>query len=270
MNEHPDRKAFQMEDVRELRRKADERQAWLKEHGGEMSHSEWEAEKKEVKELIATLDELEKGINETDRIKAQMEVMRSKIDPIVEGNDSLPPFDQDSVSDDQRGNFMALKDSYLKHGNAYALIDIFCLVVLLSKMSPPAWVLEPLARRFGKYIVDGEGDSKSLAKSLELMGGGRFLQAWKRREEISPAINEMHALIGSFGLKKEPAAKAVKLKHKLSESVSTLERYYDDMYADLKGVDIFRYQDNEVQRTKFLTSFPPEARTIIRKKKRSR
>ena len=80
----------------------------------------------------------------------------------------------------------------------------------------------------------------------------------------------MHALIGSFGLKKEPAAKAVKLKHKLSESVSTLERYYDDMYADLKGVDIFRYQDDQVQRTKFLTSFPPAALKIIRKKKRSR
>jgi hypothetical protein len=81
----------------------------------------------------------------------------------------------------------------------------------------------------------------------------------------------MHVLIESFGLKKAPAAEAVKLKHGLSESVSTLKRYYDDNFAGLEGIAIsFVDNDDEYQRTKFLTSFPPAALKIIRKKKRSR
>ena len=68
MNEHPDRKAFQMEDVRELRDKVDEYQTLLKEHGDEMSDSDRVLIKTLAERQTALADSLERCAKGEDEV----------------------------------------------------------------------------------------------------------------------------------------------------------------------------------------------------------
>lgn len=189
--------------------------------------------------------------------------------------DTLPPFDIDFLDDDWVTHYMLQVQQFHLSGNGHLVLEIFATCVA-NGISPPKWVMEHVGLAFDRYAFSSLGqDTSMLLKDLGLVGGASGATSpWTERETLDANFRpmmDMATLIRSFNLSQKKAAKCVIIKRNLDCSVSTMTRRLKAHFGvNFRGVverppEGFLDTLTGVERTKFFDSFPPEAKTIIRK-----
>jgi hypothetical protein len=260
---------FSKEHVSEMRRAVEEAQAWFADHAAEMPEQMRKQVEAQVREMLRLQDGVEAFVSEIEDYSAQLEKLNALLRPLIEENDPLPPFDLDAMRDDDRVFFLTTKNQFREFHSPHALLEMFEFLVRKAKMSPPQWLLEYFAEGFHHYILSEDKSAKMLAKSLGLQGGASgatnpYEDLMRKRRFIKPT-NDMRRLIVGFGMSQTKAADAVILKYELTETPSTVRRYYRTMYEGFDGIELYGVFATEYERVKFRDSFPPEAKAIIRR-----
>jgi len=127
-----------------------------------------------------------------------------------------------------------------------------------------------------EYVDNEDRNPSKLPKLLGLTGIASGADSpWMQRQEFDdevPYMMDIFALVSEFGISERSAIRAVKVKHRLGKSPSTIKRHMANQLGELfiRTMKTARNHAplgrlNEADRTKFFTSFPPEAMTIIRK-----
>ncbi len=189
--------------------------------------------------------------------------------------DTLPPFDIDFLDEDWVTHYMLQVQQFHPSGNGHLVLEIFARCVV-NGISPPKWVMEHVGLAFARYAFSGLGqDTSMLLKDLGLVGGASGATSpWAERETLDANFGpmmDMSRLMRSFNLSQKNAAKCVIIKRNLDCSVSTMTRRLKAHFGvNFRGVverpsEGFPDKVTGVERTKFFDSFPPEAKTIIRK-----
>ena len=189
--------------------------------------------------------------------------------------ETLPPFDIDFLDEDWITHYMLQVQQFYPSGNGHLVLEIFARCVF-NGISPPKWVMEHVGLAFARYVFSGLGqDTSMLLKDLGLVGGASGATSpWSERKTLGDNFGpmmDMAMLIRSFNLSQKNAAKCVIIKRKLDCSVSTMTRRLKAHFGfNLPGAiarpsEEFPDTLTGVRRTKFFDSFPPKAKTIIRK-----
>ena len=189
--------------------------------------------------------------------------------------DTLPPFDISLMDEDWATHYMLQVQQFHPSGNGHLVLEIFARCVV-NGISPPKWVMEHVGLAFARYAFSGLGqDTSMLLKDLGLVGRASGATCpWAERETLDANFGpmmDMASLIRSFNLSQKTAAKCVIIKRNLDCSVSTMTRRLKAHFGfNLHGMlskpcEEFPDTLTGVERTKFFDSFPPEAKTIIRK-----
>ena len=185
-------------------------------------------------------------------------------------SDLLQLFDIGSLPTDVRVSYFAWLLGYEETKNNHYVIEIFATLVRAG-IYPPKWIMEILADGFYEYFKDPNRDPKRIGKKLGLEAqASGATNPWRERKTRSDRANamiDMSKLMTEFGVSKRRAASAVKLKYQLSESESTMRKYFAKFFGSSK--DAAASPGNtipmtEYQRTKFVSSFPVAARKLIK------
>lgn len=169
-------------------------------------------------------------------------------------------------------NVELMSDSFLRRyildvqGNCfvehpYFAVETFCRFIE-EGIAPPRWVLQWIADSFSTYLAEDDPEPKKLGKCFGFeglaSGSSNPWEKFKSRAERSPILEAMACLMREFGLSRNKAAVAVKEKHELGQSISTIKRWLveDALYGTLSRAKPRGL--TEYDRTKFLSGFSPE------------
>jgi len=192
-------------------------------------------------------------------------------------------FDVDKLSDESLVQYAKMVRKYNATKNNYFALEAY-LLAFGSLMSPPMWVTTILGLGFAEFLFGDNPptlqshddiEPTKLPKCLNLMptasGGSNPLAEYQRHYHEIIVMSDILHLVSELGLSESAACKAVIIKHDLTESVSTLKRrlprHLGFLYSSIKTDHPITSSASftEYDRVKFIDSFPPKAKTIIRK-----
>ena len=239
-------------------------------------HSEYKNQEKVLEGLSEAADEDSK--KRVRALKTNLRRLRSRLMTLDgaaftgSAADSLGEFDIGQLGDDGVTRFMDTLSKYHATNNGHFVLEVF-LSCVYRGMNPPAWVMNHLFGSFAAYLYSGKQDYTEFLKRLgitaEASGKTSLWDEYNSFNSDRELMLEMSRLVRSFGLSINAAAECLILKHELDASLSTLKRkfsgYFGWMHEGMVESDGSGEALDPVERTKFFDSFPPAAKTIIRK-----
>ena len=158
----------------------------------------------------------------------------------------------------------AQRVAFFETGNPWFAVEAFSLLVA-DNSDVPRWVLEPLAKGFRKALDDRECDLRDAL--------GLSVEGWDKTKGLVhqvPIMMDIYRLVNEFGLSENKAAQACELKKK-AHNHKTYLRWYRNFWRGIIRTLYPAYKPmSEFKRTRFIQSFPPEARRLLVKKRRTK
>ena len=213
------------------------------------------------------LRKFRKELHDVERKISAKRELQKKLIP----NARLDEFDPKSLTDDLLEAYVCLTHNYEETGHFNYVLEMFAVLVRKG-VSPPAWVLKDIADRVANYLNEPERSPETLLKQLGLVGeaSGAInpIDHQAARRERSMMMIEMAALVRDFNLSRNRAAQAITIKYELTQSLSTIKRWFKEYFGDKLERVIDAKNPivmNNVERTQFVSSFPPSARRLFKK-----
>lgn len=217
------------------------------------------------------LIELAQGIHDYLGWLDKAKFHRDALSLIARSRDILDGFDADTLPRDLYEEYEACLGGFSITKNNHYVIEMFCRLVRAGTY-PPKWIMEIISDGFNEYINDPGRDPKRLGRKLGLEGAASGTtnpwQAKKMRSDRAIAFLDMLQLICFFDVSQRRAARAVIIKHQLSESEVTFRKFYTTYFGPWQNEIWTRGRSllmSPYERTKFISSFPVAARKLIKK-----
>ena len=168
------------------------------------------------------------------------------------------------LSEELSSKVKAQRVAFFETGNPWFAVEAFSLLVA-DNSDVPRWVLEPLAKGFRKALDDRECDLRDAL--------GLSVEGWDKTKGLVhqvPIMMDIYRLVNEFGLSENKAAQACELKKK-AHNHKTYLRWYRNFWRGIIRTLYPAYKPmSEFKRTRFIQSFPPEARRLLVKKRRTK
>ncbi len=176
-------------------------------------------------------------------------------------NQDRPP---KRLSEELSYKVKAQRAAFLETGDPWFAVEAFALLVA-DNSEVPRWVLEPLAKGFRTTLDDRECDLRDAL--------GLSVEGWDKTKGLVhqvPIMMDIYRLVNEFGLSENKAAQACELKKK-AHNHKTYLRWYRNFWRGIIRTLYPAYKPmSEFKRTRFIQSFPPEARRLLVKKRRTK